>query len=476
MHDNRKSSEHATRQLRKLRNRVAALMSGSAPKRLTDRQRLAAAAHVGRLVKDARDGGCSMTELCESLGRVMPSKSESSLGEPFRLHRWMLKGGAIEVTEALAAQYRGRPEPLRSTKTYLRLIEQLGLIAKRDPLECQGGLLTALDLLEGRLQSSENDLLPEQRLSDLLHAHVARIAQKFDLVRLFQQAERVQGGWNIQRGPDAVVDLVPENSAFFSASEPFNRRCWLEIASPPVPSAAIARLPFGRLPGPFRLTNDAGESHERPGHAVAYWELHLAIAPSGPLSVSAYLLRGTSVDLVLDGEAIKLPDQRDDVEQILTGDPQPPRIELDDVTWTISSVSCETLPFYRSQRRGLDEYPPSETVPFLRIDPVSASSVRAWLMTSLSLMAKDGAWGIGAEDLCEGGPPRATGWIRIASIARSVEASLRDGLLEARFKDWLDRFRPNLDRFEQDWIDRTITQDEALRQRSAHSDLTGDDA
>lgn len=252
------------------------------------------------------------------------------------------------------------------------------------------------------------------------------MARQFDLARLFQQAERVQVGWNIQRGPDALVDLVPESSAVFSTREPVDRRWWLEIAAPPLPSVAIARIPFGFLPGPFRLTNDAGESQDLPGHAAAYWELHLAIGPSGPLSVGPYLLRGTSVDLVLEGQTVTLPDQQDDIYQIVSGHPQSPKLLCDGKTWGVSS---ETQPFYRLPRRDLDEEPPSTTVPNIRIEPVSASSVRFWLMTSMDLVPEDDAW-IGAEDQLDQGAPWSTGWVRTESIARSVEAALRQRFAE----------------------------------------------
>ena len=411
-----------------------------------------------------------MTKLCEILGEDMPSKPGRTSVEPFRLHRWMLKGGATEVTEELTAHHRDRPEPQRSTTIYLRLMEHLGKLSERDPLECQGALLTALSLLDGRLITPEDGFLPEQRIADLLHEYAAVIARRFDLAQLFQQAERVQAGWNIQRGPDVVVDLVPENSAYFSARAPVDRNWWLEVASPPLPSVAIARLPFGFLPGPFRLTNDSGESREYSGHAVAFWELHLAVGPSGPLSVGAYLLRGTSVDLVLDGNTMTLPDLQDDIDQIVSGYPQSPQICLDDNIWKVSSG---TLPFYRPERRGFDETPPSDTVPNIRISPISASSVRAWMMTSFDLVAEGGPW-IPVEDRFENGFSKNTGWVRTESIARNLEVSLREGWLDEHFKNWLDRFRPNLERFEQDWIDRSIKQDTALRQHFVNSDLLGE--
>ncbi len=465
-------AERTAQQLQKLHRRVAALKDGTAPKRLTNRQRLEAAANVGVLVKDVRNGGRSMTEICELLGERMPSKPGRTSVEPFRLHRWMLKGSATEVSEKLTAHYRDSPVPLRSTKTYLLLMEHLANLAGQNPLECQGALLTAVKLHQGRLQDAEGEVLPERRLADRLHNHAAVVARQHDLARLFQQAERVQAGWNIQRGPDAVVDLVSEASAYFSAREPVDRHWWLEIAAPPLPSVAIARIPFGFLPGPFRLTNDAGESRELPGHAAAYWELHLAIGPSGPLSVAPYLLRGTSVDLVLEGQAVTLPDQQDDIDQIVSGYPRPPTVRLDGRDW---EVSAQTQPFYRSPRPGTDEVPPSKTVPNIHIEPVTAFSVRTWLMTSSDLVSEDGTW-IGVEDRLEKAIPSTTGWVRAESIARSVEIALLDQRLDQCFGDWLERFRPNLDHFEMEWIDSTTNQDAVLRQRYAEIDLTGDEA
>lgn len=465
------SKDHAAEHVRRVRRRVAALKDGAGPKRLKDRQRLVAAAQVGLHVKLIREAGSSMSEICEYLGERIGKGSRSQSVEPFRLHRWMLKGGATEVTDSLVAQYKGRAEPLRKTADYLKLLEHLALKAGRDPIDSQGALLTALDLLfQDSMQPDDGMPLPEQRLAALINEHAAVVARNLDLTRLFQRAERLQAGWNAKRAPEHVVDLATEGATgSFKSTEPTDRQFWLETAAPPLPTVALARLPFGWLSGPFRLTNQAGETQDRTGQAVAYWELQLAIGPTGPLSVGAYLVRATSVDLEIDGHLFMLPDMQDDVEQLASGHPHAPQIDLNGDIW---EVSCDAEPVYRPRRAGLDEDPPSETVPLLRIEPVSASSVRAWLMTSIEFVVDDGPL-ISAVDRLAPFSLDGIGWMRAESIARSLEIALRDGKLDEGFRRWLDQYQPALDQFDRDWLDRCLEMDAALRARSAANDLLG---
>lgn len=466
----KESKDHIAEHVRRVRRRVAALVSGAAgPKRLKDRQRLVAAAQVGQHMKFIRDAGGSMSEICEYLGERIGTGSRSQSVEPFRLHRWMLKGGAMEVTDSLVAQYKGRAEPLRSTAVYLEILEHLALKAGRDPIDSQGALLTALDLpLQENTQPDDGMPLPEQRLAALINEHAAIVARNLDLARLFQRAERLQAGWNIKQSPAEVVDLATEEATgSFKSTEPADRQLWLETAAPSLPTVAVARLPYGWLPGPFRLTNQAGETQERPGQAVAYWELHLAIGPTGPLSVGAYLVRATSVDLEIDGHLFMLLDIQDDVDQIASGYPHAPKIEFHEDVW---EVSCDAEPVYRPRRAGLDEDPPSETVPLLRIEPVSASSVRAWLMTSMDFVLDDGPL-ISTVDRLAPFSLDGIGWVRADSIARSLEIALRDGRLDEGFNRWLEQYQPALDQFDKDWLDRCLEMDAALRARSAANDL-----
>ncbi|MDP2083515.1 MAG: hypothetical protein U0934_04155 [Pseudotabrizicola sp.] len=344
-------------------------------------------------------------------------------------------------------------------------------MASRDPIDSQGALLIALDLtVPGNIQPDDGMPLPEQRLSALINDHAAVAARNLDLARHFQRAERLQAGWNAKLPPELAVDLGTEGATgSFRATEPTDRQLWLETAAPPLPTVAVARLPFGWLSGPFRLTNQAGETEERPGQAMAYWDLHLAIGPTGPLSVGAYLVRTSSVDLEIDGHLLTLPDMQDDVQQIATSYPHAPKIDLSGDIW---EVSCDAEPVYRSRRAGLDEDPPSETVPLLRVEPVSASSVRAWLMTPLDFFVEDGPL-INAVDRLEPLSLGGIGWVRAESIARSVEIALRDGRLDDGFSRWLAQYQPALGQFDKDWLDRCLEMDAALRAQSAANDLLG---
>jgi hypothetical protein len=109
-------------------------------------------------------------------------------------------------------------------------------------------------------------------------------------------------------------------------------------------------------------------------------------------------------------------------------------------------------------------------VPNIRIDPVSTGSLRAWLMKPMDFLPEDGPW-LSSQDLLAGQVTPDIGWIRAECIAQSLEMALRDGLLDTRFREWVDAFRPMLDQFEQEWIDQTLEMDASLRARAIADDL-----
>lgn len=108
------------------------------------------------------------------------------------------------------------------------------------------------------------------------------------------------------------------------------------------------------------------------------------------------------------------------------------------------------------------------------MDPVSASSVRDWLMTPMDFVLDDGPL-ISAVDRLAPFALDGIGWVRADSIARSLEIALRDGRLDEGFRRWLDNYLPALDQFEKDWLDHCLELDAALRARSTAGDLLGDE-
>jgi hypothetical protein len=273
-----------------------------------------------------------------------------------------------------------------------------------------------------------------------------------------------------------AVDLTKDFNAEFSASGHMSHSLWLEVEFPALPTVMIARIPFGIVEGAFKLTSQTLDKKKSvAGSAVAYWDLHLAIGPSGPLNVGAYFVRSTSVELTLGDDVFALPDLQDDVYQFVSGFPCEPVVSLDDIAWT---VAFEGEPFYRPQRHiSCEESPPSGSVPNAHVTPVTAASIRAWLMTPLSLDLPSGreAGSIPMIDVLERHPSPAPGWIRAHCLARSLETALRDTTLESKFADWMTRYLPALQSMENDWLHETQNKDNALLARWHDTDLKGYD-
>lgn len=463
---NEEARNHHNEARRKVRARVETLLSGGAPKRLTPRARLEAAAYISALVAKIRanEDGPSVTSLCAMLGERMSDSLERSSREPFRLHRWMLKAGVTEVTKDVAASYAHRAEPLRTTSTYLLLLEHLAPLAGLDVLDTQSDLLTRLNIADGPRGAKMDEPEAAQKLAQKLHQHAAAMARNLDLARLFQRAEQLQVGWDPTVGADARTDLVSHDSAYFRAKEPVASRWWLEVAAPPLPSVKVARLAFGRLTGVFRLTDEDSNVQELEGEATAYWDLHVALGPTGPLTVGALFLRSTSVDLRFLERSFCLPELQDDVYQFVSGYPSMPCIEWEARTW---KVSCDAEPQYKAQPGASDVEPPSATVPNIRLEPVTPSTITAWL---LSTQAPEDI------DLLPMPPGTPTGWIRVESFARSVEAAIRDGRMDALYSDWILRYTRGLDDFELEWRRDCAEGDAALRVRYQEAELKGDQA
>lgn len=457
MNDNKKSvSDH----IAKLIESVDYFVNREGnPKRLSNRKRLNAAAQIGLMVQDLQEHGTTATELCELL-------SDQKAVEPFRLYRWMLRGDVTQVDDALVASYEDKPEPLKSTKKYLWLAKRLAEIGGHDPLEAQGEMLSRMGLTGAPRHSLKRDLEPEERLSNLLRDFAADFAEKNDLAAFFQLTERVQAGCNLKIGPEALVDLVDEDSANFLANSAPTRYYWLETAAPALPSALVARLPFRCLSGPFRTRNGRGTGPSLQGYAVAFWDLRVAIAPAGRLSVGAYLVRSSSVDLFLNDDAeatgmvnpIPLDGIDDDVEQLILGHPRLPVIEIDGETWEVyKDADVEDVPAPRSNT----DIPPSWSVPNAHIEPVTIQSIRTFLMSEFTLSAENGPVFL-PIDLLEIQGNDLDLWIRRQSIAQNVERALRDGRLAQRISEWLEIYKPQLNAFEENWRRTMIARDARL--------------
>ena len=472
-----------------MQSRIDALIAGGDPKLLTDDARLRAALFISKLYALAKATGHRPKAIEAHCGNV------TQAGEDFRIHRWMLRQSEKEITPELTQRYVGKAEPGRKVRLYLKLISGLAEMLKKDPFNLQQEFLAVTGLNARALPRDPMldpaEVQPELRLSRLLRDHAAQMADRLDLAKLFQRGERLQAGWSLHDGP---VAKFMESDFRFDLKSPPTFVAWLDIEVPPYPSVKVGRIPYGFLAGSFSavpLTDDGTEpSQDRAtltldGSATAYWELHLAIAPTGDMGVGSYMIRNASVDIKLpmgDGGAMithTLRDAHDDLWGLQSVEVQGRlwgNIFHHDGWWQVHLTDAMTRTFssdpafwescYRLERRGgeLEEYPPSHSVPNARITPTTARSIHDWLVEDLSLPPRLGGAAPLIYDHLDGKMDAVT-WNKGASFAARVEAALHNGRLDALFRDWVEQYNLSLTELERTWFDAAQRDEYALRDR-----------
>ncbi len=498
--DHERGRRISARVREEMQSRIDALIAGGDPKILNSDQRLRAALFISKLYAQAKALKHRPKEIETHCGAV------TKAGEDFRIHRWMLRQSETAITPELKQRYAGKAEPARNVRIYLKLVAGLAEILAKDPFNLQQEFLTFTGLNAKPLPPDPmldpSEVQPELRLARLLRDHAAQMADRLDLVKLFQRAKRLQAGWNLHDGPVAKF-LDPTFSGPFDPKLPPTFVLWLEIEVPPYPSVKIGRIPYGFLAGSFSvvpLTDDGAEaSQDRAtlileGSATAYWELYLAIAPTGDMGVGSYMIRGSSVDIHLpmgDAGAMvshTLRDAEDDLWSLWPEEFQGARRRnqfFQDGRWQVHLTDAMAERFssdpafwpscYRPERRGgtLEEHPPSHDIPYARIAPTTAQNILDWLLEDLSLPARLG----GAAPMLDPslyGETAVVTWNRGESFAFRVEAALHNGRLDAGFQDWVARYNASLSELKQKWFDDAQRDEGALRDRWADARLGHD--
>jgi hypothetical protein len=474
-----------------MQSRIDALVAGSDKKFLTDDARLRAALFISRLYSQAKAHGHRPKLIESHCGAV------AQAGEDFRIHRWMLRQSETEITPELKQRYAGKAEPARKVRLYLRLVAGLAELLAKEPFVLQQEFLAVTGLNSRPLPRDPMldpaEVQPELRLAHLLRDHAAQMADRLDLARLFQRAERLQAGWSLHDGP---VAKLMESEFRFDPKSPPTFVLWLDDEVPPYPSVKVGRIPYGALAGSFSvvpLTDFGAEPSQNrealtlEGSATVYWELYLAIAPNGDMGVGSYLIRNASVDIQLpmgDAGAMithTLLDAHDDLWGL-----QPMEVQgklwgnqfYDGGWWQVHLADATAGAFsadpalwascYRPERRGgdLEEYPPSHDVPNARITPTTAQNIHDWLVEDLSLPPRLGS-AAPIPDPNLYGETTVVTWNRGSSLANWVEAALHNGRLDAAFEDWVVRYSASLGDLERGWFDAAQRDEAALRDRWA---------
>lgn len=468
------------------------LQKGEPVKTFEGDARLEAALLVGRLYDKALESRSS-NDIREALSDLDRG------GEPFRIHRWLIKSGDPVVSDELRKKYTNRPEPQKKVRMYLTLVDRLARMVGDDPFAWIWELLEATRLTErlgcGEVPVISNEAEPRQRLAALLNTHAAHLCEVLDLPALWQKAEKLQTGWNMDKGPIPIrIDQgIMQNR--FRCDLAATQLRWLAFEAPPYPSVRVGRLPLGLFDGPLdvRKTNPApSESFQIEGQLGLYWELWLTIAPVGKYAVGSYLSRtpgfglllpdGTTVGLVVEEGGFVdnsfsmagLPLVLCPVDGLIATGASPVHV-MSDESWLVSfpQERFETilkdpacwLANTRPSRIGVPNDIDDDDMPFIRACRVTPKNIEDWLEPDFSMNEK-GRFLPQVHLLPEVDfAARKTGWVTYDCIARDIEQALHDGSLDQEFKSWTDTYRMLLDNLEASWLAAAFSGETELRAR-----------
>lgn len=470
---------------------IEQLRLGEPVKMLEGDARLEAALLVGRLYDRARASRSSQ-EIREGLADLDRG------GEPFRIHRWMIQTPEPKLSDELRKTYAKRSEPQKKVRTYLALVDRLARMIGDDPFARVWELLEATSLNE-RLNRTVADIPlgeiePRQRLAALLNDHAAHLAEVLDMPGLWQKAEKLQMGWDMNLGlvPLRIDQGIMRNQFRGDVAATLLR--WLSFEAPAYPSVKVARLPYGLFEGPFEITRAIPGPHDPvliEGQLALYCDLWLVIAPSGKYGVGSYLSRTPGYGLILsDGRSLPLTTQQGSFwenEFTLSGTaisdlsinylpradkgafellPEEafvlsfPEERFQEVlenpkTWS----SCT-----RSSTHGAGEDVFDEEMPFILMSRVTPKSLEEWLEPDFSM---EGTAGFlpqlrPYQGISEVSSP---GWITFDCLARDLEQALHNGVLDHAFKSWTTAYRSALAQIEMEWAEAAAAAENQLRER-----------
>ena len=159
---------------------------------------------------------------------------------------------------------------------------------------------------------------PALKLADLLHACARQVARKGDFASLFQKAQLLQAGWNLDDGCLASGPLFDMMEPI-DMERPTGQQLVYSWEMPPYPNVLIARNPYAVLDSTLLMEErgrsaslNAPESEvhwseatcfnalETPGRLIAYRDLYLAAANVNAHEIGAAFFENFSVDIQIN--------------------------------------------------------------------------------------------------------------------------------------------------------------------------------
>jgi hypothetical protein len=479
---------------------VEDIVQGIGRNKLEGSRRLHAALLVSNLYRSARDKGHRREKIVAEIS----NKIRGYRSAEFRLEKWTLPQKIEVIDDAVLKRYHNTSEPQKDPLVYVILIKVLSRLAELevDDLLDEFSRNCLPENAAGSQSTVSDEIEPSAKLADLLNACASTIARRADLANLWSRAARVQAGWNPAKGPLSKPLADGDTFSTFSPKRAATQNEWLADNLPPYPSVQIARIPFAFLstelvienhghPEPYPNSDRAdqtwqGDVFRRSATLTAYWDLWLAIAPTGSFGVGAFLVRTSSVDVALglDGTAAETSHLNVDCQTLFTQDdiwafaPEAEVVHIEfedglrrvsipeDVFARLSDKDWEAA--YRQLRSAtdaLDEDAPSGGIPSARIIAVTAGSVQNWLAEDLTWKRRDAF--IETVDQVSNGDTSGlpATWNQGPTLAHALELALHRGDLDERFLDWIRSYNSTLAGVEHQWRTAAKSAERELRNR-----------
>lgn len=452
------------------RYRIAQLMEATNKSKLKNAARLHAAHFVGRLFDRAVHAGTSREVLeqriAEQLGKAKVASSA------FRIERWRLRKAVTEINDGLVKNWGNKSEPQRKEAVYYHIVHTLCEQLGEDPLTEQIKLHELIDRRADNEASGDDEVDPARRVASLFRHMTRAVAVEQDLAALWSQAQALNVGSDLIRGP--VVVPITEN-----LRGPVWRGGYLMPS--PCPAAHLISVPLMQADTMFDITPvDKGAGCPCPAHGIfnLFFDIHLILHHDGSGVALPHLAFVFRHELTLD-QAVQFPgfegrgrtsygheeitslgEFSSNAVEVTTSDGQQWLVEAGpDWDWdehSGSEVFSSGYDFCRWEVGAEDFFAEAELAP--GTVPVDAHALTKWLAVSSDngLLPPGAAWRLELASHGEGSVSASSGtnggqetaafepWFRRPGFQQKLERALNDGTLESSLQEWIQQYRVTL--------------------------------
>jgi len=332
---------------------------------------------------------------------------------------------------------------------------------------------------------------PALKLADLLHACVCQAARNGDFASLFQKAQSLQAGWDLDGG-QIIIGRQFDVMGNIDMYRPPCGQLGYSFEMPPYPNVHIARNPYAVLDSMLliekrvrsvSLNDPKSEVHWRkatcfdagrsPGRLIAYRDLYLAAAKVNADEIGAAFFERCGVDVQVNNLGPQFPAYPTgafDMGNFQGAGFIVPEIYRDgwqrvmvhrDVDINLNWISREP----GSERDPLHCEYPEDGVCYLEFAPVDTEHVEDWLCRNKSLRGPDGELlaSVSSPFAKRGCNPVTTWNCDTASVACHVENAIHSGAIEASLSAWTDLFRALIEAHAKGWRVAAAKDEEKLR-------------